>query len=379
VYITTQEQQDHEVFNEVLKENHTFYDGIVVKDNETPIVIAEYNSSEKNLYAIHRAVVSDQGYAPFPKWEGIKGDKTKNLKTHRKDNNKIAVDQYDAIVYMPDEDTFTKFVFTEHVEQVIVQVKKEKPVVWVLDSDDEEPVDERVKHPNMLLAEKKAEAARKAVETEAARKALEEQANAQALLDAAEEAKKKELEEQTAKEAAALLEQMKEDKRITEEAVNKFMISYAEIVSLEEQKETKKMKYFQDTFDIIDTMPKFETDPVCPVPVGRKQQINTFDVFKSRTENYELYKKLYRMATFMNKVEVKGTRSMQDDVKRVFTWYCNKNPDKKKQFEDDLKQFFKDAKSKEKEESTNDKPTSSMKRKIPRGFKNNLTKKLKTF
>ena len=43
-----------------------------------------------------------------------------------------------------------------------------------------------------------------------------------------------------------------------------------------------------------------------------------------------------------------------------------------------LKQFFKDAKSKEKEESTNDKPTSSMKRKIPRGFKNRLTKKLKS-
>ena len=237
VYITTQEQQDHEVFDKVLKEDQIFYDGIVVKDNETPIVIAQYNASENNLCAIHRAVVSDQGYAPFPKWEGIKGDETKNLKTHRKDNNKIAVDQYDAIVYRPDEGTFTKFVFTEHVEQVIVQVKVEKPVVWVIDSDDEEPVNEKVKHPNMVLSDKKAESARKAVEAEAVRKALEEVANAQALLDAAEEAKRKELEEQAAADAAAKLEQMEKDMKIMEEVVNDLTSDYAEICKLQEQVE----------------------------------------------------------------------------------------------------------------------------------------------
>ena len=344
--------QEEATYNEITFEDKTFYDENV-KD-EVQIPIAKYDFNTGMLIAMDVAPkVEGKGFYPYPVWQGVKDGETTTLKTHKKPYDSIKVNDYDEIIYTPESLISTKWKFELHVEerQVFemeqIKIEDKKPEIqYILDSDDEEPVNEREKHPNMVLSEKKAEAVRKAVEAEATRKAVEaeaarkalEEANAQALLDAAEEAKKKELEEQAAKEAAALLEQMKEDKRITEEAMNKFMISYAEIVSLEEQKETKKMKYFQDTFDIIDTMPKAEIpDPVSVVPVGKKQQINTFDVFKSRPENSELYMKLYRMANFMNKVEGKGTRNMQDDVKRAFTWYCNKNPDKKKQFEDDLK------------------------------------------
>ena len=202
------------------------------------------------------------------------------------------------------------------------------------------------------LAAKKAELSAQAI---ANKEKLEA---AKALLDAAEDAKKRELEEQAAADAAAKLEQMEKDTKIMEEVVNDFMSDYAEICKLQEQMETLKKKYLQKTFNKIDGLPKSVIpDPKdVAVKVGKNKNVNSFDVFKSRPENSELYKKLYRQGVLLNRVEVKNPRNLHDDVKRAFNAYANANPTEKKQFDEDLVKFLKEARKPKEKVPAEEKP-----------------------
>ena len=218
--------------------------------------------------------------------------------------------------------------------------------------------------------------AKKAVLSAQAIAKKEELEAAQALLDAAEEAKKKELEEQAAKEAAAKLEQMEKDTRIMEEAVNDLMSDYAEICKLQEQVETLKKKYLQKAFNKIDDLSKdVIPDPKdVAVKVGKNKNVNSFDVFKSRPENSKLYKKLYRQGVLLNRVEVKNPRNLHDDVRRAFNAYANTNPTEKKQFDEDLVKFLKEAKKPKEKVPAEEKP---QKRKFKSRMENKIEKKLR--
>ena len=220
------------------------------------------------------------------------------------------------------------------------------------------------------LAAKKAELSAQAI---ANKEKLEA---AQALLDAAEKAKKRELEEQAAAEAAAKLEQMEKDTKIVDDAVNDLMSDYAEICKLQEQVETLKKKYLQKAFNEIDDLSKdVISDPKdVAVKVGKNKNVNSFDVFKSRPENAKLYKKLYRQGVLLNRVEVKNPRNLHDDVKRAFNAYANANPIEKKQFDEDLAKFLKEAKKPKEKVSVEEKPR---KRKFVSRMADRIEKKLK--